>query len=71
MTTTKLTVPILINWSDIQAYMEQHDIVEVVRCKYCMLFETDGDGDWGWCNNWDHKTRETGFCHDVKKKVTE
>lgn len=35
MATTKLTVPILLNWSDIQAYMEQHDIVEVVRCRDC------------------------------------
>ena len=35
MAASKLTVPILLNWNDIQAYMEQHDIVEVVRCKDC------------------------------------
>ncbi len=46
-------------------------MIPVIRCKYCMLFETGGDGDWGWCNNWDHKTSENGFCHDAKKKVTE
>lgn len=31
MTTTKLTVPILLNWSEIEAYMAQHDIVKVAH----------------------------------------
>lgn len=35
MASSKLTIPILLEWNDIQAYMEQHDIVEVVRCKDC------------------------------------
>lgn len=35
MATVKLTVPILLEWKDIEAYMAQHDIVEVVRCKDC------------------------------------
>lgn len=39
MASSKLTIPILLNWNDIQAYMEQHDIVEVVRCKYCIYYD--------------------------------
>lgn len=35
MATSKLTVPILLEWKDIEAYMAQHDIVEVVRCRDC------------------------------------
>lgn len=38
MASSKLTVPILINWNDIKSYMEQHDIVEVVRCKDCIYW---------------------------------
>ena len=38
MATAKLTVPILLEWKDIEAYMAQHDIVEVVRCKDCKHF---------------------------------
>lgn len=36
---SKLKVPILLEWNDIQSYMEQHDIVEVVRCKNCKYSE--------------------------------
>ena len=32
---TNLTVPIVINWKDIEEYMAQHDIVKVVRCENC------------------------------------
>lgn len=35
MATTNLTVPIIINWKDIEEYMAQHNIVEVVRCENC------------------------------------
>jgi len=35
MATAKLKVPILLEWKDIEAYMAQYDIVEVVRCKDC------------------------------------
>lgn len=35
MATAKLKVPILLEWKDIEAYMGQYDIVEVVRCKDC------------------------------------
>lgn len=42
MATAKLTVPILIDWKSIESYMEQHDIVEVVRCRDCKCWETPG-----------------------------
>jgi len=51
------------------ADMVEADVVPVVRCKDCLFFETGVD--CGWCNDWDHKTIENGFCHAVKKKVTE
>ena len=35
MATAKMKVPILLEWKDIEAYMAQHNIVEVVRCKDC------------------------------------
>ena len=41
MVKAKLTVPILVDWNDIEAYMAQHDIVEVVRCKDCKWYEKD------------------------------
>ena len=39
MATAKLAVPILLEWKDIEAYMAQHDIVEVVRCKDCKHYQ--------------------------------
>lgn len=44
MATTKLTVPILLEWKDIEAYMAQHDIVEVVRCRDCKYFDMSDIG---------------------------
>lgn len=44
MATAKLKVPILLEWKDIEAYMGQHDIVEVVRCKYCKHHEDESPG---------------------------
>ena len=35
MATANLTVPIILNWKDVEGYLAQHDIVEVVRCKDC------------------------------------
>lgn len=48
MATTKLTVPIVIGWKEIEAYMAQHDIVEVVRCKDCKHrpYEDEGGNIW-------------------------
>ena len=51
MASSKLKVPILLEWSDIEAYMEQHDIVKVVRCADCKhntkLFNDQGRVQFG------------------------
>ena len=62
MKSSKFTVPILVNWSDIQAYMEQHDIVEVVRCKDCKRRKQDLFCIWSMPDdNW--------FCADGEKET--
>ena len=62
-----LTVPILLEWKDVEAYMAQHDIVEVVRCKDCKHHEDAGPGmvycpDVGCC------VREDFFCADGERR---
>lgn len=64
MSSSKLTVPILINWNDIQSYMEQHDIVEVVRCKDCMYKAENFDPDRLYCKLWKHFVTAEWFCAD-------
>ena len=34
-----LTVPIVINFKDVEGYLSQHNIVEVVRCKDCQWYD--------------------------------
>ena len=48
MASSKLTVPILLEWSDIESYMGQHDIVKVVRCKDCKHWQKELFGS-RWC----------------------
>lgn len=68
MATSKLKVPILVEWEDIKAYMEMYDIVEVVRCKDCKYGHrlTDTNGyNYRTCNYpWGHgmMVDEHGFC---------
>lgn len=38
----RLKVPILVEMDDIRAYLEQNDIVEVVRCRDCKHFVDEG-----------------------------
>lgn len=68
MATAKLTVPILLEWKDIEAYMAQHDIVEVVRCKDCKCHEYEKPGIvycpyqvGGW-------VRDDFFCADGERR---
>lgn len=67
MATAKLTVPILLEWKDIEGYMALHDIVEVVRCKDCKHLERDVIFQDGWCRG-----RQQGnpnwFCADGERK---
>ena len=51
-----LTVPILVDMDKIRAYLEQNDIVEVVRCRECKHWNDEDH----WCNirdsyGWDYK----------------
>lgn len=39
MATANLTVPIILNWKDVEGYLAQHDIIEVIRCKDCKWFD--------------------------------
>ena len=68
MASSKLTVPILLNWNDIQSHMEQHDVVEVVRCKDCKYrnWETNGCNRNPCVEPW----LEDDYC-SYGKKVTE
>ena len=68
MATARLTVPILLEWKDIEAYMGQYDIVEVVRCKDCkrhegeclrMVYCPNQVGGW---------VREDFFCADGERR---
>ncbi len=70
MEKVNLTVPITINWKDIEGYMAQHDIMEVVRCRYCannpkrsflgcpMRNNPDRTED-DYCSYWERKTDAT------------
>ena len=76
MATAKLTVPILLELKDIEAYMAQHDIVEVVRCKDCKWYKTN----YSW-NGAEHKVcviepyepirKECDYCSRGERKETE
>lgn len=69
MATTKLTVPILLKWNDIEGYMAQHDIVEVVRCKDCaykQYYFTNNMVKCG-CGNGAH--HEGFFCADGERRT--
>ena len=60
----KITVPIVIDWDNIKKMLDEHDIVEVVRCrdcKYCL----NGDPHELWCNGHGSPARLTtneDFC---------
>ena len=71
MATANLTVPIILNWKDVEGYLAQHDIVEVVRCKDCINF-TKGKDEWGSCfENPMKMWRETDFCSWGERRADE
>ena len=73
MATAKLTVPILIEWKDIEAHMAQHDIVKVVRCKDCKHLSADRIApEWHRiCRKYGVGKPDDGFCDEVERKGTE
>lgn len=69
MASAKLTVPILFEWKDIEAYMAQHNIVEVIRCKDCKWF-----GDFGCAIRIvddSDKPTENDFCSFAERRTDE
>ena len=65
-----LTVPIIINWEDIEGYMAQHDIVEVVRCKDCKHRDPeDGKCDCGHDILWQLPRGDNWYCADGKRRT--
>ena len=38
--TAKLTVPIVVNFKDVEGYLSQHGIVKMVRCEDCQWYDT-------------------------------
>ena len=73
MATAKLTVPILLEWKDIEAYIAQHDIVEVVRCKDCKHLSADRIApEWHRiCRKYGVGKPDDGFCDEVEQKGKE
>lgn len=67
MATANLTVPIIIDWKAIEGYLEQHDIVEVVRCKGCMKYDSHGHR----CKHWNHGVVVMDFCSRAERRTDE
>ena len=45
------------------------DAVEVVRCKECKNYNTEGCSDgWGWCESSNSGTHDNRYCSDGKRK---
>lgn len=69
----KLEVPIVIDIDAIREYLEQNDIVEVVRCKNCVywkkitptLIDEEAVYDCPLFNEWGD---ENGFCSFGERK---
>lgn len=70
MASAKLTVPILLEWKDVEAYMAQHDIVQVIRCCDCKWLQhnmkPDGQIPKGVdeyeCRHWCGSCDPTDYC---------
>lgn len=72
MVTANLTVPITLNWKDIEGYMAQHDIVEVVRCKDCIWYDQEHQStvfyNSFFCNLWQIFSKPDHFCESGIRK---
>lgn len=66
MASAKLTVPLLLEWKDIEAYMAQHDIVQVIRCRDCKWFE--GIAEYGNCFNLEIRAGVNDYCSFAERK---
>lgn len=70
MATANLTVPIILNWKDVEGYLAQHDIVEVVRCKDCWHRDPeDKKCDCGHDIIWQLPRDDNWFCADGERRT--
>lgn len=70
MAKANLTVPILLNWKDVEGYLAQHDIVEVVRCEYCKHRDPeDKKCDCGHGIIWQLPRDDNWFCADGERRT--
>ena len=69
MSKATINVPVSIDLSTIQKWMEKSDIVEVVRCGECIHASRDISGKWLWCGG--VMRREDFFCKDGERKEDE
>jgi hypothetical protein len=45
------------------------DVVEVVRCKECKNYNTEGCSEgWGWCESSNSGTNDYRYCSDGERK---
>lgn len=45
------------------------DVVEVVRCKNCKNYNTEGCSEgWGWCESSNSGTNDYRYCSDGERK---
>lgn len=66
----RIEVPIVVDMDGIKAYLEQNDVVEVVRCRDCKHWNEEDH----WCNirdsyGWDYKPDD--FCSYGERKESE
>lgn len=69
----KMSIPILVDWESIKDYLAKSDIVEVVRCKDCVCWDTSWkptraiEGAY-WCSNNDIYMESDDYCSLAKRK---
>ena len=65
---SKLTVPILVDWENIESYMALNDIVHVVRCRECKHRDPeDHKCDCGHAILWQLPREDDWFCADGER----
>lgn len=65
----RLTVPIVVDFDEqelkkmIDEYVQEHDIIEVTRCKDCHHFVST----WGVCSLYKRSVDDSDFCSAAEK----
>ena len=73
MAKSEITIPIEIDCASVKAFLEQNDIVQVIRCKDCVSWDTSWkptraiEGEY-WCSNNDIYTESDDYCSLGERK---